>query len=175
MLIEPRFVLTQHHICINQRAPAEATRDDRADALERPHIEHALLAFRRIPEVQAQRAGRPRKRTRWVGLTPFQKADAVPAILREPLGDNGTTESAAYHQDIGLFRDIADLQTHGSRRLVIGFLRVGANAVRKSNSTFDFNRAYSKFEARPQIHAIGPKISGGYRGAIPVARYAASM
>ena len=51
VLYEPAGILAQHHVGVDQRTATESTRRERVDPLERPHVEHPVQAFARVPQV----------------------------------------------------------------------------------------------------------------------------
>src|SRR5207253_10982798 len=68
LLGEPLPVLPDEDVRVDDRATAEAARDERLDAVEGPDVEHPELAFARVPEVRSDAARAARELARPVGL-----------------------------------------------------------------------------------------------------------
>ena len=95
LLHEPLLVLAQEDVGVDQRAAAEAGRDQRVDPLERPVVVHAGQAALGVPEALARPVRAARERAGRVRAAALEHADA-PAGLREPIGHDRPAESGAH-------------------------------------------------------------------------------
>ena len=91
---EPLLVLAQQHVRVDQRAAAEAARGDRVDVVEAPHVEHAVQARARVPELRLHAQRRAREGVRRKRLAALEQADAV-AGLSQAVGGDGSPEAGS--------------------------------------------------------------------------------
>jgi hypothetical protein len=92
---ERGFVLAQRDVGVDERAAAQAARDDRAEAGEAPHVPQPVEAVARPPErVAADLARRARERARGIRPAALEQQH-VATPLREPARRDRSTEAGA--------------------------------------------------------------------------------
>ena len=94
LLDEPALVLAQEHVGVDQRAAAEAGRDERVDPAERPVVVHPGEPALRVPEALARAARAAGERARGIGAPALEHAHAL-AGLRQPVRHHRATEARA--------------------------------------------------------------------------------
>ena len=99
LLHEPLLVLAQEDVGVDERAAAEAGRDQRVDPLEGPVVVHPGQAALGVPEALARPVRAARERARRIRAAALEDAHALPG-LRESVGHDGSSEPGAHHDRV---------------------------------------------------------------------------
>jgi hypothetical protein len=94
LLDEPALVLAQEDVGVDQRAAAEAGRDERVDPAERPVVVHAGQPALGVPEALARAARAAGERAGGIRATALEQAHPLPG-LRQPVGHHRASEARA--------------------------------------------------------------------------------
>src|SRR6266511_5878510 len=91
------------HVRVDQGAAAQSAGDERLEPLERPEIEHPVLAVARVPEVPRHVVRRACERTRRICLAALEQTHAQPTF-REPERRHRAAEPRADDDRVEVFR-----------------------------------------------------------------------
>ncbi len=101
---ERPLVLAEHHVCVDQRPPAEAACRDDVQRVERPQVEQPVAPRLGRPEVRSHVIGRARERSRRVRLAPLEHEDRDPG-LGQSHGGERSPEARTDHDHIEVLLD----------------------------------------------------------------------